>query len=79
MAKKKPKELSPSREFPHISTYPTASSAQSDQYMADAAAFIKSTGFYQDVRGTARCAVAEYMAAMDGLTIRTWDEQRKPQ
>lgn len=74
MAKRKQQELPPSREFPKTSTLTLATEAQADQYMVDAHAFIKSTGFYQDVRGTAAVAVAEYMAAQDGLTLRDWEK-----
>jgi hypothetical protein len=39
-------------------------------YKRDASAFIKSTGWYQDSRSTAVCAVMEYMAFLDGKTVR---------
>lgn len=56
----------PTRELP------LADQQQINVWRAEAKEFIKSTGYYADMRWDAEFAVAEYIAAKHGFTIRNW-------
>lgn len=61
-------------QYPKTSTLRPCTQEQTEQYYANARAFIASTGFYSDMRWDASMAVAEYMASQDGFTLRDWNK-----
>lgn len=58
------------REYPPINTLQKATTEEVEFYMVNAAAFVASTNFYHSCTDIARIVVAEYMASLDGKTLR---------
>ena len=58
--------------WPATGTLPKCTEEQAKEYWRQAKAFIAATKFYSSIRGSAECAVAEYIAYQAGYTIRDW-------
>ena len=71
--KKKPGEVDADIVLRPPQTLVKVTPEEGARYFANAKAFIKNTRFYSSMAWDAAMAVAEYMAYLDGKTLRDWE------